>query len=210
MQGINPAIVRELWPSHGELPYQEEPLPLQFCPAMTCNLKLVKRYALGTEKKLVIYERTHPEIRLVLLLGSECCRDGGTWAPIIQSRVERDRGVDPKQSRAREESLWEEVCRVGRRGRPRGTGRPIRRPLLEFPLDRQGIDRLRKAGLGDKDLQILFGRSQDKTYKQIGQELTMSPQAIWKRWTRRVVPALRQLNPKFSRRSFKLAALDLK
>jgi hypothetical protein len=207
-QGINPAIVRELWPSHGELPYQKEPLPRHFCGAMACNLKLVKRYTLGTVKKLVIYERAHPEIRLVLLLGSECHREGKTWGPIIQSRVERDRGVDPKQSRALEQRLWDEVCRVEKRGRPRGTGHSIRRRLLEWPINPQDINRLRKAGLGDKDIQILFGRSQDKTFERIGQELTMSAQAVWKRWTRRVEPALKQLNPKFSRRSFELASLD--
>jgi hypothetical protein len=65
---------------------------------------------------MVIYERTHPEIRLVLLLDAPYDREGETWQSIVQSRVERDRGVDPRQSWPREKRLWDEVCRVERRG----------------------------------------------------------------------------------------------
>jgi hypothetical protein len=208
IQGINPDIVREFWPSHGELPYQEGPLPPQFLGVTAGNPKMVKRYTFGTAKKLVIYERAQPEIRLVLLLDSPYDRDGETLQPIIQARVERDRGVDPQQSRTREQRLWDEVCPVERRGRPRGSGHPKRRQFLEFPVTRKDIDRLGKAGLDDKDLRILFGRLERKTFLQIGNDLGMSPQGTWKRWNRRVGPALKKLNPKFSRGSFELAALD--
>ena len=104
-------------------------------------------------KKLVVYDRAHPEIRLVLLLDSAYDRDGESWQPIMQSRVERDRGIDPEQSRAIEQRIRDEVCQVERRGRPRGTGHPKRHRLLDFPIAAKDIYRLRKAGLDDTSAQ---------------------------------------------------------
>lgn len=208
MIGINPGMIRELWPSY-ERPYEERPLAPYLRQDMPGCPSVMKSYRLGTPKKLVVYDRAHPEIRLVLLFDSPYDRDSETWQPIVQSSVERDQGVDPKRSHALEQKLWDEICRVERRGRPRGTGHPKRR-LPDFPLSPKYIDSLRKAGLDDKDLQILFGTHQDKTFKQIGRELGMSPQAAWNRWTRRIEPALKELNRQFSRRSFKLFSLDSK
>lgn len=207
MEGINPGMIRELWPSHGELPYEERLLPPYFYPVVAGNPKVVKIYTLGTAKKLVVYDRAHSGIRLVLLLGLPYFREQEAWQPIVQSRVERDRGVDPQQSRALEQRLFDEICRVERRGRPRGTGHP-KRLLPGFPLSSEHIDRLRKVGLDDVDLRILFGKQQAKTFAQIGQELRISGQAVWKRWTRRIEPALKKLNPQFSRGSFKLSSLN--
>src|SRR5208283_1667374 len=125
----------------------------------------------GVARKMVVYERIHPEIRLVLFLDAPFDREGETWQSIKQSRVERDRGVDPRQSREREERLWGEVCQVERRGRPRGTGRPKNRILQEFPISPENLARLRKEDLDDRDLRVLFGRWDDKTFLQIGREL---------------------------------------
>jgi len=82
--------------------------------------------------------------------------------------------------------------------------------LPDFPLSSQYIDRLRKVGLNDIDLRILFEKQQDKTFEQIGQELRMSGQAVWKRWTRRIEPALKKFNPQFSKASFKMSSVDSK
>jgi len=201
-------MIRELWPSHGELPYEEEPLPPQFSQVVDGDPKVVKKYTFGTEKKLVVYDRAHPEIRLVLLLDSAYDHDGESWQPIMQSRVERDRGVDPGQSRTIEQRLWDEVCQVERRGRPRGTGHPKRQRLLDYPIAAKDVDRLREAGLGDKDLQILFDRSRNMTFKKIGQSMRISTQAVHKRWQNRILPALQKVNPEFSPGSFKLHSID--
>ena len=151
MEGINPGMIRELWPSQGRLPYKKRELP-----------------------------------------------------PHISSMI-----PGARESWPREKRLWDEVCQVERRGRPCGTGHPKRR-LPDFPLSSEHIDRLRKVGLDDIDLQIFFGKYQGKTFEQIGHELSMSAQAGWKRWTCRIEPALKKLNPQFSTGSFKLSSLDSK
>lgn len=210
VEGINPDIVREYWPSQEELPYEEHELPLHIAWTIPDGHRPRKCYRFGVTRKMVVYERTHPEIRLVLLLDAPYDREGETWQPIVQSRVERDRGVDPRQSRPREERLWGEVCRVERRGRPQGTGHPKNRILQEFPISPKSIARLRREGLDDMDLRILFGRWDQKTFKQIGRELGISAQAAWKRWKRRVEPAIKRVNPKFSFAFFRTSSLDSK
>jgi hypothetical protein len=210
VQGINPEIVREHWPSQEELPYEERELPLHISGMISDGHRPRKCYRFGVTRKMVVYERTHPEIRLVLFLDAPYDREGETWQPIMQSHVERDRGVDPRQSRPREERLWGEVCRVERRGRPRGTGRPKNQILQKFPISPKYIARLRKEGLGDKDFRILFGRWEDKKFEQIGQELRITAQAAWKRWNRKIEPAIRRVNPKFSIAFFQTSSLDSK
>jgi hypothetical protein len=202
-EGINPGIVREFWSSQEELPYEERELPLHISLVIPDGDRPRKCYGFGATRKMVIYERMHPEIRLVLFLDAPYDREGETGQHITQSRVERDSGVDPQQSRPREERLWGEVCRVERRGRPRGTGRPKNRLLKEFPISSKNLAPLRGAGLDEKDLRILFGLSDNKTFKQIGRELGISAQAAWNRWKRRIEPGIKRVNPKFSRGSFK-------
>jgi len=209
-RGINPEIVREHWPSQEELPYEERELPPHISERIPDGHRPRKCYRFGVTRKMVLYERTHPEVRLVLILDAPYDREGETWQPIVQSRVERDRGVDPRQSRQREERLWDEVCRVERRGRPRGTGRPKNRILQTFPLSSESIAPLRRAGLDDKDFHILFGRCKNKTFKQIGRELGISAQAACNRWKRRIEPALKRVNPKFSNAFFRASSLDSK
>jgi len=203
VEGIDPDIVRELWPSQEELPDEtgdlREGAEQQFA---------LLSQVLGVTRKMVVYERTHPEVRLVLLLDAPFDREGEAWQPITHSSVERDCGVDPRQSRQLEEHLWDEVCRVERRGRPRGTGHP-KKPAPRFALFVKTITDLEKEGLDKRDLRILFGLWDVKTFKQIGRELGISAQAVWKRWKRKIEPAIKRVNPSFSRRSFQLSALDL-
>ena len=151
-------MVRELWPCQGELPYEERELPLHISSMIPGGPRTSKSYSFGVTREMVVYERTHPEIRLVLLLDATYDRDGETWQSIVHSRVERDRNVDPRQSRPREERLWDEVCRVERRGRPRGTGHPKKPTLQHFPLSSEHIFRLRREGLDNKDTRVLCGR----------------------------------------------------
>lgn len=209
VKGFNPAMVREYWPSQGELPYEEREFPFHISSKIASASGTCKSYSFGVTRKMVVYEQTHPEIRLVLLLDAPVDREG-TWQSIAQSKVERDRGVDPKHSRQSEDRLWDEICRVERRGRPRGTGHPKKPTLQQFPLSSEHIARLRSEGLNDKDLRILFGRWEDKTFKQIGRELGISAQAVWKRWKRRIEPRIRHVNPSFSSRSFQLSSLESK
>jgi hypothetical protein len=209
-QGINPGIVREHWASQGEVPYEERTPPLHVFKKMRRGPRTRKCYSLGVTKKMVTYERAHPEIRLVLLLDVPYDADGTKWQPIVKMSVERDRSVDPRQSRRREELLWNEVCRVERRGRPRGTGHPKKATLRQFPLSSARIARLRRAGLDDKDLRILFGRWETRSFKQLGRHLGISAQAVWKRWTRKIVPVIKRVNPRFSSGSFELSSLDSK
>jgi len=196
-QGINPEMVREYWATQADVPYELRKLPPHIARRVH-NHRAMKSYKLET-RKLVVYKRERPELRLVLLLGERV--EGEDWQPIQGTRIERDGNIDPKTSRQGEEQLWDEVCKVERRGRPRGTGHP-KRPAPAFPLDAKNISRLRKAGLDDRDLRILFGRWERKTFKQIAQAVgNISTQAVWKRWQTRIEPAIKQVNPKFSRGS---------
>lgn len=204
VEGINPGIVRELLPSQGELPDETGDLR-EGAERQSALLSQV----LGVTRKMVVYERTHPEVRLVLFLDPPFDREGEAWQPITHSSVERDCGVDPRQSRQLEERLWDEVCRVERRGRPRGTGHPKTPTLQHLGLSPERIARLQIKDLKDRDLQILLRRWENMTFKQIGRELGISAQAVWKRWKQKIEPAIKRVNPSFSRRSFQLSALDL-
>jgi hypothetical protein len=207
VEGINADIVREHWPSQGELPYEECELPPHISSTIPGDLRRHKRYSLGVTRKMVVYERAHPEIRLVLLLGAPYDCDGETWQPIERFSVERERGVDPRKSRPVEDRLWDEFCLVQRRGRPLGTGH-AKAPRQHFAFSSDMITRLRRQGLNDKDLRIFFGRWDHKSFKQIGRELGVSAQAVWKRWNRRIEPSIKRVNPNFSSASFKLSSLD--
>ena len=213
---MDPDIVRELWCTHGEVPYEQvdEPFPPnveEFLEKVQKHPSKLKRFVFGPIKKMVFYVRAHPEVRVVLLLGESYASGAPKgWQPILESRVERDRGVDPKETRMLEERLWDEICKVERRGRKRGPGRPKqkRSAIKNLPISAQYIKRLRDASLDDKDLQILFGRWDDKTFAEIGRVLRISTQATWKRWKRHIEPAIKKLNPTFSAGSFKLQSLD--
>ena len=69
MEGINPDIVREHWPSQGKLPYKKCELPPHISSMIPGRRRRRKRYGFGVARKMIVYERAHPEIRLVLLLG---------------------------------------------------------------------------------------------------------------------------------------------
>ena len=144
-----------------------------------------------------------------MFLGPAYDSDGETWQPIERNSVERDPGVDPRKSRPIEERLWDEVCLDQRRGRPRGTGHR-KAPRQRFAFSSDTISRLRRQGLDNKDLRIIFGRWDQKSYTQIGRELGISGQAVWKRWSRRIEPIIRRVNPNFSRASFRISSLGSK
>ena len=169
--------MRELWPSQAELPYEERELPLHFAATVPNEHRSHKAYRIGVTRKIVLYERAHPEIRLVLFLDPPT-RDGETWQPIVRSHVQRDRGVDPQQSRQREERLWAEICQVERRGRPRGTGHPKKRIVKECPISGKDIDRLRGAGLDDRDLRIFFGRWTARHLSRSAESLEYQPRRL--------------------------------
>jgi len=82
MHGINPEIVRELWPSQGEVPYEERTLPLHVF--LTIGGRSPRRcYTLGVTRKMVVYERTHPEN----LMSSWYVRDNMTHTQLFAARA---------------------------------------------------------------------------------------------------------------------------
>ena len=132
VKGINPEIVRECWSSQGELPYEERELPLYISSKIPGAPRTCKSYSFGATRKMVVYVRAQPQVRLVVLLDAPYDSEGEAWQPIARSSVERDRGVDPMDSRQLEGRLWDEICLVERRGRPRGTGHPKKPTLRQF------------------------------------------------------------------------------
>jgi predicted DNA-binding protein YlxM (UPF0122 family) len=189
VEGIDRALVREHWSTTGESPF-EEPRP---------GVRTV-----GPARKVVIYERTHPEIRLSLLLGEIYERNGAKWQKILESRVERDGGVDPKQSKSIEERLWNEICPVERRGRPHGTGRAKRKLYERIEVEADTYLKLERAGLSQRQIQVLSLWSQRLSQTDIAQKLHISPAAICQ-CLRRAQNKLQKINSKFSLRRYRLA-----
>jgi hypothetical protein len=142
-------------------------------------------------KKEVLYLRSRPNVRLVLMLGDPYEREGSQWQAILRSSVERDYGVDPIETRQLEQRLWDEVCQVERRGRPPGTGRPKNMWWHEVDPKRVRLQDLRRLGLDDRDTRIFFGLLNGKTSVQIAGEMGISSQAVHNRMKRRIKPRLR-------------------
>lgn len=89
------------------------------------------------------------------------------------------------------------------RGRPRGTGHPkakLRDLLRGIRLDAKAERRLRKAGLNDRDLKVLFVFLSTGSQKAAAKELGITKQAVNKRFRDRIEPAFRRINPQFSSR----------
>jgi len=208
--GIDATLVREQWgTAQGEAPYEESTIdvPPEIASFLPGNPKKLRTIPIGGPvRRWVVYDRGHPEIRLILILGEPYQQDGVKLQPILRSLVERDRGVDPKATREIEDRLWDEVCRVERRGRPVGTGHPKRRPfpsLGDLPITPQHVKALRKEGLDDRDLRILFDLLRHKKQYEIARELKVSASAVSQRLKNHIEPAIRNLNPKFSLKSLK-------
>jgi hypothetical protein len=185
VQGIDPATVREHW-SADESPFAQPVQGFQ---------------GIGAAKKIVAYSRAEPRLRLVLLLGDVFECDGQKRQPILQTRIERDRGIDPKQSRSLEEHLWSEICRVERRGRPRGTGRPKRKPYERLGINAEMYLSLEKLGLTNSEIQVFGSWSQGTPQNVIARQRHVSPSAISQTLVR-AQNKIRKVNPKFSFRKF--------
>jgi hypothetical protein len=185
--GIDPALVREEWGTTGEFPYEESELrPEERAFLVTMNKRLpraVRRWPLGETKKLVVYERSHPEMRLVLMLGPTYELNGEKWQPILRSSIERDRGVDHMESREREGRLRNEICRVERRGRPRGPGKPKRSWRRDIPDEELNYEPLKRAGLSDRDIKIHYLQLTKNSLREVGEALVprMTPQGVHRR-----------------------------
>lgn len=215
-EGIDPELVREHWGSQGDVPFEEStfgrPATIDLPGGRSLNIEgsPLRTPCLERAAKLVVYERSHPQVRLVLLLGAPYENtENRTRQPILRASVERDSGIDPWETRDLERRLWDEVCRVERRGRPRGTGHPKRPLWRDLTISATDIDHLRREGLDDKDLRILFDRLRNKTFPQIGRDLGMSTTGAWRRFVNRVEPVIKKLNRSYSRTSFRLISSNL-
>jgi len=87
-----------------------------------------------------------------------------------------------------------------KRGRPRGTGHPkVKHPPL-IPMTDLDRGELKRAGLTDADCKYLYLWFGKKTFVGVAKELGVTPQAVHNRFHRKIFPALKKRNPKFSYR----------
>ena len=161
---------------------------------------------LGKVRRYIIYHRDRPHIRAVHELGN--LRAGGR-REILGGRLEWE-GLVSKRELRQAINLLDEFPGIEERGLPRGTRLPKRRRFEDLPITAHQVADLRKAGMDETDLKIFFECLRHKKQTEIARELKMSPPAITWRWKHRIEPALKKVNPKFSRPSLKLSLLTSK
>jgi len=57
------------------------------------------------------------------------------------------------------------------------------------------LQNLKRIGLDDRDVRILYALIDRQSYPQIAKELKITPQAVHQRYKRRIEPKLRKLHP---------------
>jgi hypothetical protein len=71
-----------------------------------------------------------------------------------------------------------------------------------------GYEQLKKVGLSDRDIKTLYSVIEKKSQKSAAKELGITPQAVNKRWNKKILPALRRVNRHFSTQEFRAAVAD--
>ncbi len=175
-EGLDPDLVREQWPCWSD----ELPNPMTI---------------MAWYRKLVIYEKSNPAIRLVILLSDPETVGGKEIQHIVKYALEWEPSSAPKAIEKARKKLLDEFCKVQLRGRPRGTGHPKRSWRLEIPNHELALQKLRKAGLDDRDVRILYSRLNRQSFAEIARELKITPQAVHQRFKLRIEPRLRRLKP---------------
>jgi hypothetical protein len=171
-EGLDPDLVREHWPCWDD----ELPNPASI-------------YA--WDRKLVIYGKSKPTIRLVILF-ADPNPDTGRQR-VVKYMLEWDPKTEIMAIKKNMKKLLDEFCKIEVRGRPRGTGHPKRMLGLEMADHELQLQQLRKIGLVERDIRILYARLTGHSFAQIARELKITPQAVHKRFNSRVCPKVRML-----------------
>ena len=138
------------------------------------------RFSFDAIRKYVVYDKTIPEIRAVLLVDKVMEKDGEVIPPILGRRLEWD-GPQGKAAIKKALGLVDEIARVERRGRPRGSGRP-KLKLAYTDGDKQLYNRLKKAKCTYVQIKTVFSLARhDNIQVKAAKELGISPQAVSKR-----------------------------
>lgn len=174
IEGLGPDIVREQWPCWGD----ELPKAIAIC---------------AWYRKLVIYERSNPAIRFVVFFSDP--DPVSRRQRIIKHLLEWDPGAGLLAIRRGMKTLLDEFCKIEVRGRPRGSGHPKRNWLLRIPEHELTLQKLKKLGLDERDIRIVYARLRGQPFVKIAKEFKVTPQAIHIRFKRRIVPKLRKLEP---------------
>ena len=154
----------------------------------------------GEFKTCVIYRRDRPHIRALFELGD---LKAGERQEIVRGRVEWDRLVTRQELRQAID-LVEEFANIDQRGRPRGTGRPKRKPSEIMGLSADGYLESERIGLTKRQIWVLASWSRGKTKAQIARELRISASAVG-RLLLRAEKKSQKKNPNFSLFKFKTA-----
>lgn len=101
---------------------------------------------------------------------------------------------------------WLRFFKIGGPGRPRGTGHP-KAKLPTFGFSPRDLATLEQA-LSERDRKLLFAVIRTGSQKGAAKELRVTPQAVNKRWRRKIWPALQRVNPHFSLTAFRAAVAD--
>jgi hypothetical protein len=158
------------------------------------------RYSFDVFRKYVVYDRARPEIRGVLLVDKVREKDGEVIQPILGRRLEWD-GPQAKAEIKKALDLVDEIARIERRGRPRGTGHPKRKPSYT-DVDSQLYDRLKEAKCTDMEIKTWFLFLEHRFQVKAAKELRISPQLFNKR-INLVESKVQKRFPDFSLRNLK-------
>jgi hypothetical protein len=116
------------------------------------------------------------------------------------------RGILPKLV-AEEVKYWlREFFKRGGPGRPYGTGHP-KAKLPTFGFSPHALATLKHA-LSEADMKLLFAVIRTGSQKGAAKELRVTPQAVNKRWKKRIYPALLRVNPHFTLMQFRSAVAN--
>jgi hypothetical protein len=158
------------------------------------------RYSFDVIRKYVVYDRTRPDIRAVLLVDKAREKGGGIINAILGRRLEWD-GPQGKAEIKKALGLVDEIARIERRGRPHGTCHPKRKPSYA-DVDIQFYDRLKEAKCTAMEIKTWFLFWEHRFQVKAAKELRISPQLFNKR-IKLVESKVQKRFPDFSLRNLK-------
>jgi predicted DNA-binding protein YlxM (UPF0122 family) len=180
--GSIPEIIVEMWPDA-----QDQPL------------RRLIAHVSGEFKTCVIYHQDRPDIRGVFDLGDS----KADRREIIGGRLEWDHLVTRKKLRQAID-LVEEFAKIDQRGRPRGTGRPKRKPNEMVELSADEYLKFERLGLTNKQIRALALWLQSTSQVEIARKFKIKPPAV-RRLLERAERKLQKKQPNLSLAEFKRA-----
>lgn len=186
-EGPTPDAVVELWPTAGEEPFEQR--------------GPVRLYGLGPVLKDVIYRKSEPNVRWIINLAASPAEDEAKLKLKITSRRLECPGALSKDQIRQAVDLLDNFVKLETRGRPRGSGHPLRKPYERLDLDEQVYLQFQRAGLSEREIQIFSRWSANIPQTAIAQELRVSPSAIYQRLSR-IEKKMQKINPRFSLRGY--------